>query len=176
MPTYTLISSVTVGSGGASTIDFNSIPSTYTDLILKLSTRSTAANIATEVRMRFNSDTGANYNWTRAYSDGSSTVSQRGSIIGAPYTSFILGSNTSGANTTSNTFGNSEYYIPNYAGSTQKSISNDAVLENNATEAYAYLAAGIWTNTSAINAISLFTNGANFVQYSTAYLYGISNA
>ena len=33
--TYTLISSVTVGSGGAANIEFTSIPSTYTDLLLK---------------------------------------------------------------------------------------------------------------------------------------------
>ena len=38
--TYTLISSVTVGSGGASSIEFTSIPSTYTDLLLNFSGRS----------------------------------------------------------------------------------------------------------------------------------------
>ena len=37
--TFTKIASVTVGSGGASSIDFTSIPSTYTDLCVKLSTR-----------------------------------------------------------------------------------------------------------------------------------------
>ena len=41
MATYTLISSVTVGAGGASSIDFTSIPSTYTDLLVKISARST---------------------------------------------------------------------------------------------------------------------------------------
>ena len=34
--TYVLISSSTVGSGGAASIDFSSIPATYTDLVLKL--------------------------------------------------------------------------------------------------------------------------------------------
>ena len=37
--TYTLISSVTVGAGGASSIDFTSIPATYTDLLVKFSLR-----------------------------------------------------------------------------------------------------------------------------------------
>ena len=44
--TYTLISSVTVGSGGAASIEFTSIPSTYTDLVLKLSARS-SRNVST---------------------------------------------------------------------------------------------------------------------------------
>jgi hypothetical protein len=34
MATYTLINSVTVGSGGAANIEFTSIPATYTDLNL----------------------------------------------------------------------------------------------------------------------------------------------
>ena len=37
--TYTLISSVTVGSGGAASIEFTSIPADYTDLLLKVSMR-----------------------------------------------------------------------------------------------------------------------------------------
>ena len=37
--TYTLIASNTVGSGGAASISFSSIPSTYTDLLVKISTR-----------------------------------------------------------------------------------------------------------------------------------------
>jgi hypothetical protein len=37
--TYTLISSVTVGSGGAANIEFTSIPQTYTDLLYKISGR-----------------------------------------------------------------------------------------------------------------------------------------
>ena len=38
--TYQKIASVTVGSGGAASIDFTSIPSTYTDLALYHSLRS----------------------------------------------------------------------------------------------------------------------------------------
>jgi hypothetical protein len=34
--TYEIISSVTVGSGGAADIEFTSIPATYTDLVIFL--------------------------------------------------------------------------------------------------------------------------------------------
>jgi hypothetical protein len=78
---------------------------------------------------------------------------------------------------TANTFGNGEIYIPNYAGSTQKSVSADAVAENNsATYIYSALNAGLWTGTAAITSIKLLIPSYNFVQYSTAYLYGVSNA
>jgi len=39
--THKLIQTITVGSGGAASIDFTSIPATYTDLIFYFSTRST---------------------------------------------------------------------------------------------------------------------------------------
>ena len=87
------------------------------------------------------------------------------------------GSWNAGANATANTFGNSEIYIPNYTGSNYKSISADSVSENNASAAYANLFAGLWSNTAAINQITLIPGAsANFAQYSTATLYGILKA
>jgi hypothetical protein len=85
---------------------------------------------------------------------------------------------TESSSTTANTFGNFELYIPNYAGSTNKSVSSDYVNENNATGGISYgLLANLWSNTAAINAISLsIYGGTNFAQYSTAYLYGVKNA
>jgi len=55
MATYTLISSVTVGSGGAATMQFNSIPSTYTDLVLSFSTRDTVSQNGANIKITFNS-------------------------------------------------------------------------------------------------------------------------
>ena len=172
--TYTLISSVTVGAGGASSIDFTSIPATYTDLLVDISVRS---NRATEVydtgRIRFNSDTGNNYaNSIRLYGNGSSVVSDKPAIANSG-----LFEMPTAAGATSSTFGNIMIYIPNYAGSTYKSYSNDGVSENNGTAAYASLIAGLWNSTSAITAITLTPySGSQFVQYSTAYLYGISKS
>jgi hypothetical protein len=53
----------------------------------------------------------------------------------------------------------------------------DAVTENNGTTAFAKLSAGLWSDSAAITSVKLISQtGNNFVQYSTAYLYGISNA
>ena len=82
-----------------------------------------------------------------------------------------------GNNATASTFGNAEIYIPNYAGSTNKSFSVDSVNENNATSASQFLYANLWSNTAAITSITLLSGGSvNLLQYSTAYLYGVKNA
>jgi hypothetical protein len=45
--TYEAIATVTVGSGGATDIEFTSIPGTYTDLLIKSSLRSDWPQITT---------------------------------------------------------------------------------------------------------------------------------
>jgi hypothetical protein len=167
--TYTLISSVTVGSGGAANIEFTSIPATYTDLCLLLSGRIDANYGQTwyEIYLRVNGSTGTGRD---LYGNGSAAASSTTGeirIYGIP-------SNTS----TASTFSNASIYIPNYASSTQnKSISVDSVSENNATAAIAQLGAEIYASNTAITSLKLDPyNAANFVQHSTAYLYGISNA
>jgi hypothetical protein len=80
---------------------------------------------------------------------------------------------------TASTFSNCEIYIPNYTGSSQKSISSDIVTENNATSALAVLTAGLWLSTSAVTAIQLrpyVQGGGNFAEHSTFTLYGINNS
>jgi hypothetical protein len=168
--TYRLIASSTVGSGGSSSIDFSSIPSTYTDLLLKVSARTDdTVNDSDTIVIRFNGST-SNLSARALYGSGSAAASL----------TRTTNSNVAWTDTdvnTASTFGNAEWYIPNYAGSTNKSVSNDAVQENNATAAIASLSAILWSSTSAINQITLVSgNGKNFKQHSTAYLYGISNA
>jgi hypothetical protein len=169
--TYTLISSVTVGAGGAANIDFTSIPQTYTDLLLKVSARSTAApGVAVDnLLAQYNGVTSSSYSEKGLGGNGSTAYSQS-------YSRTVVGFGLlNSSNSTANTFGNSEIYIPNYAGSNNKSSSADGVTENNATASWVEMDAGLFSNTAAITSIKLSCSG-NFVQYSTAYLYGISNA
>ena len=171
--TYTLISSVTVGSGGAAAIEFTSIPATYTDLLVKLGGRSSRSGaVAEEFLLTFNNN-GSNYSekWLRGTGASAASSTFSGSSIqqlGQP-----------GASATANTFGNWEFYIPNYAGSNNKSISLDGVTESNsatAGHALAYLETGLWADSAAITSIKLSAGAYLAEQYSTAYLYGISNA
>jgi len=167
--TYELIASSTVGSGGAASIDFTSIPATYTDLALVLSLRSAGVNTP-YARLRFNgSSTG--YTNKRLNGDGSTAGS------GSPTDAYIVLGVANTSSQTSNTFSSHSVYIPNYAGSNNKSTSSDNASENNATTAYIYLMAGLWSNSAAITSIAITEeSAANWGQYSTAYLYGVKNA
>ena len=170
-PTMTLIGSpIVVGSGGASSIDFTSIPSTYTDLVVKLSGRKDAGSFPNPV-LQFNGDTAANYRWRGLYGDGASAASNNSTSA----TSVLFGV-MDGSSETASTFGSGEAYISNYASSNQKSVSIEAVGETNGTLCYMYMVAGLWTGTAAISSIKIVNVSGNFVQYSTAYLYGISNS
>ena len=106
---------------------------------------------------------------------------RRGSSGGGGLSSFVGGDTTKSyagelTNNTASTFGNLQIYIPNYAGSNQKSYSIDSVGENNATDAYQVLSAGKYNQTTAITQVSLRIASSNLAQYSTAYLYGIKNS
>jgi hypothetical protein len=165
--TYEIIASVTVGSGGAADIEFTSIPATYTDLVVLLCARMDRAAVTDSVAIRFN-DITVSYTQRTLTGDGSAAGSDSETNIDGRQ-----GGNTA----TSNTFGNAIYYVPNYAGSTNKSVSVDSVSETNATTQYMRLSAGLWSDTAAITKITLISvNAANFMEHSTAYLYGISNA
>lgn len=155
-------STVTVGAGGAASIDFTSITGTYTDLVLKVSARLDANNTA--VKIQFN---GLTTNLSSRYLYGSGSAAA--SYTDASNIYFYANSNSY----TGSTFANSEIYIPNYLGSSAKAVSVDAVTETNAAAADMALFAGLWNSGSAITSIKLLPNSGNFVQHSTASLYGI---
>ena len=160
----TKIAEVTVGAGGAASIDFTSIPGTYADLMVVCSIRSTQAAVTAYTVMSINSSQ-ANFSERNLYGNGSSVGS---GTSPANYSGEIVG-----ASATSNTFSNQTIYIPNYASSTNKSISFDSVGENNAINANQSLAAVLWSQTAAITVFSIISTSGTFVQYSSATLYGI---
>jgi len=167
--TYTLIASSTVGSGGSAYIEFSSIPSTYTDLCVVFSARSNRSADTDPINLELNGST-INDSSRYLYGDGSSAAS-------GSSTSQTEIARMPAANATASTFGNGLIYIPNYTSSNYKSSSGDSVTENNGTTAYAKLSAGLWSDTSAVTSVKITSQtGNNFVQYSTAYLYGIKNS
>lgn len=159
--TYELIASATVGAGGASSIDFTSIPSTYTDINVLASVR--ASNTTSGVQISFNGVT-TNRSMRLLYGSGSAAASAASGDMPFDMTT---------SSQTTNTFASASIYIPNYASSNYKSVSIESVQENNATAAYAEMEAGLWSSTAAINQVTLT---GSFAQYSTAYLYGIKNS
>ena len=163
--TFELISSVTVGAGGAASVSFTSIPSTFTDLVLKLSTRSTGST--NEIAATFNGST-SGFTGKQLYGSGSSAGSNTS-------TAGNMGL-TEDSSYTANTFNSVDIYLPNYASGNYKSYGVDSVTENNGTQAYASLIANLWSNTAGLTSITATCQGGSFTQYSTAYLYGVKNA
>ena len=179
--TYKLISAVTVGAGGSSTISFSSIPATYTDICLKLSARSTSntsGQTTTYVNLTFNGDSGAYYDQRNVSAFFGGTISNQNWSNQNSFYVYQIDASTA----TSNIFSNTEIYVPNYTSTSNKSISNDGVAENNissGTDRVIALVAGLYHPSSniAISSVSLTTGGAgDFAQYTTAYLYGIKSS
>jgi hypothetical protein len=159
-----LIETKTLGTAAAS-IEFTSIPQTpYTDLLLMLSIRGDATNVANSLDLALNGST-ASFTSRLLEGNGSSATS----VALANFAG-----NSTNANSTSNIFSNIQVYIPNYTGNTNKTFSIDAVTENNATTAYQDLIAGVWASTAAITSIRFTQSTGNSVVGSVISLYGIT--
>lgn len=168
-----LISSQTLGSSTA-TVTFSAIPSTYTDLCLKVSARSSVASTQSNLAIEFNADSSALYSATFLFDTGNTAYSQQWS--GDTYLRHY--GNIVGSSATSNTFSNYEFYLPSYTASQNKPIGTYGVTENNSsTDATITATAGLYRSTTAISSIRLFANdSSNFVAGSSFYLYGIKNS
>jgi hypothetical protein len=163
--TFTKIASVTVPTGGQASMTFTSIPSTYTDLVVKISSRGINANTYDYISIAFNGST-ASQSQIQIEGDGTSATSYSASNF-----QFI----TDGASNTASTFGNHELYVPNYLTANYKAASFDSVMEQNGTTAYSDFKVYLWSNIAAITSITLTGVTGNFAEFSTATLYGISN-
>ena len=165
---YQLIETIEVGAGGAASIEFTGIPQDATSLVLKLSLRMTDV-YNYQAKLRFNNDSGTNYNYRVLNNNGTSVQTS----AGVNRTDLEIGVPDNNA-FTANTFGSLSVIIANYNSSSAKSISADSVLENNGYNQM-YLTAGNWNNSAAINSLKIYeTQGSSWVQYSTASLYKIT--
>jgi hypothetical protein len=151
-----------------STITLSSIPQTFTDLVLVTSLRGISyCGITLNSN---NSNTSMRVLW----GTGSNAQS-------ATYTAFTynIWQTLAKNGSTSNTFGNSTIYIPNYTNSVAKSVSIDSVGENNGTAAEQIISAALWNNTAAVTSITLtslddnLNASGNFAQYSSVTLFGV---
>lgn len=163
---YVPIQTVTVTAATSASIEFTNIPQNYTDLKILISARGTETrnNSGMLLKVEFNGNT-SNYSRRSVYNlDGSVSSSSANDSVFA----YLQASNW-----TASTFDNTELYIPNYTSSNNKSVSSDSVTENNGTGVVLGLSAGLWSNSAAITSVKLTPYAGNFVQYSTATLYGI---
>lgn len=163
--TFSALASVRVGSGGAASISFTSIPQTYTDLLVKISGRTSNAYFRDSVEVRPND----------AITDlsGLFLIGQGTTVASGPQSAAYV--EIEGDTATSSIFGDAELYIPNYTSSLTKTIAGQAATENNNAASNAlWYNVSYWNNSSAITSLTLIS--ATWLEYSIATLYGIKNS
>ena len=153
----------TVLSSSASSVTFSSLGSysDYKHLQLRVLAKHNSANI----KLTFNSDTGANYAWHRLFGDGSSVTSGAGTSQ-----NYILGNAWS--SDTANIFGASVTNILDFS-NTSKNTTIRSLSGQNTASPIISLGSGFWNNTAAVTTIKIETFSDSFVAGSRFSLYGI---
>lgn len=162
------IATVTVGSGGASSIEFTSIPGTYQHLQIRAILRTTRAAVFDSVNIKFNgSSTG--YAHHQLYGGGSTGAAGAASAT-AINTAGLFNSDSSGASR----YGVMVLDVLDYATASKTRVLRHLSGADDNTTGWIGVGSGLWDSTSAVTSIALTSNAAaNFTQYSTAALYGI---
>jgi hypothetical protein len=174
LETMTKLATTTVGVGGVASVTFSGIPQGYTDLKVVSSVRSTSgAAVAYSMVMRINNLTTSIYSQRALEGSGSAASSFSQSGVDTAVRASII----TGTGATTSTFSNSEIYIPNYAGFTNKSVLIDTVAETNATTQYMNMIAYLVSSPEPVISLTFTAESAasSFAQHSTFTLYGVKN-
>ena len=172
---YDALATVTVPSGGLSSITFAGIPQTgYTHLQLRVFAKTNRGTYGRdEFSLQFNSDTASNYSWHTLYGDGGTAAAYG---VGSD-TNIDAGYIAGGAGTSM--FGAGVVDILDYANTNKyKTTRSFTGHDHNGTiagiNAIVNLNSGSWRSTSAINSIKIgIISGTLFNEYSQFALYGV---
>lgn len=156
----------------AASVDITGIPATFAHLKLVIYARSDVAATFTNLYLRFNGDTGANYDYQTLSANATSVAAAEG----VAQTVMQLGympANTAVANS----FGACEAVIPHYAGATNhKAVTASThVRHTNASGGIRLdTSAGDWRAATAINQITVLGPSGNLKAGTRVTLYGMS--
>lgn len=162
------IATVTVGSGGASTVTFSTIPGTYSHLQIRYLARVSSGNI---FYARFNSDSGSNYPYHRLSGNGAS-VTAYGTSATNKIDDIFLTTNTT------DVFGVGVIDLLDYTNTNKYKTLRSFTGYSNNSIGQVISGSGLWMSTSAVTSIEFTptTSLATFAQYSHFALYGIKAA
>jgi len=166
---YDSIATTTVGAGGASSITFSSIPSTYTHLQIRGILRTNDTGSWNNQGMQFNGDTGANYKSHTLAGDGASVTA--GTV--ASTTSFNDFMRAASNSLTAGIFGSVIVDILDYTNTNKYKVFRALQGGDSNGAGNVGLNSGVWLNTNAITSITIIPSGGTAIQYSSFALYGI---
>ena len=158
------IATVTVGSGGSSSISFSSIPGDYQHLQIRM--LGLLSSSQQGVWVRFNSDTATNYSAHLLYGNGTSALAASRLSDGGMDAILPYGANQ--------VFAGIVDILDYTSTSKYKTIRTFSGADNNGSGIVG-VTSGSWRNTAAVTAIHLSDQlaGGTFGQYTTAALYGV---
>jgi hypothetical protein len=161
------IATVTVGSGGSSSISFTSIPSTYQHLQLRTLAKHSTALELDDSLVRFNSDSGSNYFlFHQLRGNGASATAAAGSTSTSMYVLPVTGSSVS-------TFAGGVMDILDYDDANKyKTVRTLTGYDANGS-GNIFLRSALWMNTAAVTSITITPPSGTFIEYSSFALYGI---
>lgn len=168
---HVLIASQTVGSGGAASVTFSSIPQTYRALQIRGIGRSFVGGVDSNVSANFNGDTGANYAFHKLLGDGAAASS-----AAVTATTAMQWMDITGNGAPANVFGVGVVDILDYSSTSKYKTVRLISGQDQNVHGYASIKSGLWMNSSAITSITVQTqDGASYplLQYSRFDLYGI---
>jgi hypothetical protein len=166
---YDSIATVTVGSGGASSITFSSIPSTYQHLQVRGIARGTYNLGATSaISMQLNGNTTIGDYSTHLLDGNGSSASVYGAADDYPQGA------SSNATAAANIFGAAVFDILDYTNTNKyKTVRVLSGNDNNGSGTLRFGSGAFYANTNAISSITLLSSSGNFTEYSSFALYGI---
>ena len=153
-------------------IDFQSISGSWAHLMLVAYLRCSGAGLTiTTTSLRFNNDSGANYDRQRLYGNAAGAIATESFAQTSAYFGSIPG-----ATADPNVFAAYTLFIPHYANaSNNKAFLSSCAVKGSASAGLllSESIAGFWRSNSAITRITLIPFSGNLVAGSRATLYGL---
>lgn len=171
------IATVTVGSGGSSSITFSSIPSTYSHLQVRSLQKSTYNDGGTDsvyLFLTYNGDSSASSYYSHwLYGEGANAAAAAYNV----HNGIIMHMVPKTTSSLNNMFSVSIIDVLDYA-NTNKYKTTRSLTGGDLNNTYGIigLESGLYKSTSAISSLTLTPSGGNFAQYSHFALYGIKGA
>lgn len=156
-------------TGGETSINFTSIPSTYASLQLRWIARTSRGGPYGYFAVRFNSDASSAYTKHSLWGDGANVNVTAQTATAQSEVTY----GASGATAGSGTFGAGILNLHNYTSTTQNKTYRSLDGNDNNGTGNIEICSGLWINTAAVTAINLVTTAHTFSAGTTFALYGM---
>lgn len=163
---FELVETVTVGSGGVSSVTFSSIPGDGKDLIIQASLKSSKSGDFDNAFIKMNG-VATGYEYYRLFQIGETYSGTDGKqLVG------LIPANGSD----NNSFSSTKILISDYASNQRPALSTESGVPFGASPAYFSIISGYLADVNPVTSIEVFTSASSFKEHSTITLYKTTTA